>query len=252
MENTSERDIRTAMLIGKDSVNRLHRAHVAVFGLGGVGGHAVEALARAGVGSLTLIDGDRISESNLNRQLFATVSTIGMKKTDAAAARIHEISPDCALTLNDSFVLPENIGQFDFSAYDYVIDAIDTVSAKLAIIKACDSVGTPVISAMGAGNKLDPTRFEVADIYSTSVCPLAAVIRRECRKSGVRRLKVVYSREEAVKPEFLPESDGETKKTPPASVSFVPSVCGLIIAGEVVKDICADEIARSFEERHNG
>ncbi len=248
----SDKNERTEMLLGREAVEQLKKAHVAVFGLGGVGGHAAEALARAGVGALTLVDGDRVSVSNLNRQLFATVSTVGMNKTEAAAIRIREAAPDCRLTLVNSFVLPENIGGFDFSAYDYVVDAIDTVSTKLALIKACDSVGTPIISAMGAGNKLDPTRFEVADIYSTSVCPLAAVIRRECRKTGVRRLKVVYSREEAVKPEFLPESDGETKKTPPASCSFVPSVCGLIIAGEVVKDICADELARSLEARKNG
>lgn len=249
MDNITE---RTEMLLGREAVEQLKKAHVAVFGLGGVGGHAAEALARAGVGALTLVDGDRVSVSNLNRQLFATVSTVGMNKTDAAAIRIREVAPDCRLTLVNSFVLPENIGGFDFSSYDYVVDAIDTVSTKLALIKACDAVGTPIISAMGAGNKLDPTRFEVADIYETSVCPLAAVIRRECRKAGVHRLKVVYSREEAVKPEFLPESDGETKKTPPASCSFVPSVCGLIIAGEVVKDICADELAQSLEARKNG
>ena len=240
---------RTAMLIGRDAADKLTSSSVAVFGLGGVGGHAVEALARAGVGRLTLIDGDDVSMSNLNRQLFATVSTVGMAKTDAAAKRISEIAPDCRLTLVKSFVLPENISDFDFSKFDYVIDAIDTVSSKLAIIKACDAVDTPVISAMGAGNKLDPTRFEVADIYSTSVCPLAAVIRRECRKAGVKQLKVVYSREPALKPEFLPDTDGDSRKTPPASISFVPSVCGLIIAGEVIKDICANEISASLEKR---
>lgn len=240
---------RTAMLLGKESVKRLRGAKVAVFGLGGVGGHAVEALARAGVGSLTLTDGDDVSLSNLNRQLFATVSSVGKAKTDAAAERIGEVAPDCSLTLIKKFVLPENINEFDFSEYDYVVDAIDTVSSKLAIIKACAAVNTPVISAMGAGNKLDPTRFEVADIYETSVCPLAAVIRRECRKAGVEKLKVVYSREEAVKPEYIPEGDGESKKTPPASVSFVPSVCGLIIAGEVIKDICAEEIKHSLDGR---
>ena len=237
------------MLLGREAVARLGRARVAVFGLGGVGGHAVEALARAGVGALTLVDGDDVSETNLNRQLFATVGTVGMPKTDAAAERIRDVAPDCALTLVNRFVLPEDIDGFDFTGYDYVVDAIDTVSSKLALIKACDRANTPVISAMGAGNKLDPTRFEVADIYETSVCPLAAVIRRECRKSGVRALKVVYSREPAVKPEFLPETDGDTHKTPPASVSFVPSVCGLIIAGEVVKDICAAEMRKSLDGR---
>ena len=249
MTTVKERDQRTAMLLGSESVNKLSRMHVAVFGIGGVGGHAAEALARAGVGHLTLIDGDTVAESNLNRQLFATVSTVGIPKTEAAARRLADVAPDCRLTLVQDFILPENIGQFDFSSFDYVIDAVDTVSAKLAIIKACDAVGTRVISAMGAGNKLDPTRFEVADIYKTSVCPLAAVIRRECRKAGIRRLKVVYSREEAKKPEFTPPADGESRRTPPASAPFVPSVSGLIIAGEVIKDLCAEEIRKSLVAR---
>lgn len=238
---------RTAMLLGVDAVARLSSAHVAVFGLGGVGGHTAEALARAGVGALTLIDGDMVAESNMNRQLFATASSVGLAKTEAAARRLADAAPACRLTRVQSFVLPENIGDFDFSSYDYVVDAIDTVSAKLAIIKACDAAGVPAISAMGAGNKLDPTRFEVADIYKTSVCPLAAVIRRECRKAGVKRLKVVYSREPAVVPEFMPQTNG--RRTPPASVSFVPSVSGLIIAGEVIKDLAKDEISRSLDAR---
>ena len=245
----NNKDERTAMLLGRTSVDRLAAAHVAVFGIGGVGGHTAEALARAGVGHLTLVDGDTVSETNLNRQLFATRSTVGMPKTEAAALRLADAAPDCRLTLVQDFILPENIDQFDFSSYDYVVDAVDTVSAKLAIIKACDACGTPVISAMGAGNKLDPTRFEVADIYKTSVCPLAAVIRRECRKAGIKRLKVVYSREEAVKPEFTPAADPDSRKIPPASVSFVPSVCGLIIAGEVIKDLCAAELEKSLETR---
>ena len=244
---------RTSMLLGKASTDKLKNCHVAVFGLGGVGGHTVEALVRSGVGELTLIDGDTVAESNLNRQIFATRSTVGMNKTAAAEKRIREISDECVLHLRQEFVLPENIAAFDFSEYDYVVDAIDTVSAKLAIIKACHAVGTPVISAMGAGNKLDPTRFEVADISKTSVCPLAAVVRRELRKSGINHLKVVYSKEERVKPEYMPEDEEPancpSKKIPPASCAFVPSVSGLIIAGEVIKDLCKTEIEESLKNR---
>ena len=240
---------RTSMLLGKASTDKLKNCHVAVFGLGGVGGHTVEALVRSGVGELTLIDGDTVAESNLNRQIFATRKTVGMNKTEAAEVRIREISDECILHLRQEFVLPESIDKFDFSKYDYVVDAIDTVSAKLAIIKACHEVGTPVISAMGAGNKLDPTRFEVADISKTSVCPLAAVVRRELRKAGINHLKVVYSKEERVKPEYMPEEDGDGKKIPPASCAFVPSVSGLIIAGEVIKDICKTEIEESLKNR---
>lgn len=239
---------RTEMLFGPGAVERLSHCHVAVFGLGGVGGHAAEALARSGIGELTLIDADRVSPSNLNRQLFATSRTVGMLKTDAAEERLHDVIPDCVIHKRPQFVLPENIGEFDFTQYDYVIDAIDTVSAKLAIIKTCSALGVPVISAMGAGNKVDPTRFEVADIYETSVCPLAAVIRRELRKAGVPRLKVVYSREEARAPAFQPEPDpdvedrpGSHRRATPASCAFVPSVSGLILAGEVVKDLAAGE-----------
>lgn len=240
--NIPESLIRTAMLLGTDSIEKLSRAHVAVFGIGGVGGHAVEALVRSGIGELTLIDGDDVAESNLNRQTFATVSTIGMPKTEAAAIRLRDLNPGCRLNLVQSFVLPEDVEAMDFSRFDYVIDAIDTVSAKLAIIKKCDREGIPAISAMGAGNKLDPTRFEVADIYETSVCPLAAVIRRECRKAGVKSLKVVYSREPAMTPHFQPPAEPDAKRRlTPASSAFVPSVSGLIIAGEVVKDLCAAE-----------
>lgn len=237
-KNIPEALIRTAMLLGETSIEKLQKAHVAVFGIGGVGGNAVEALVRSGVGELTLIDGDDVAESNLNRQIFATLSTVGMPKTEAAAKRLRDISPDCKLNLIRSFVLPENIEEMDFTEFDYVIDAIDTVSAKLAIIKKCDAMGIPVISAMGAGNKLDPTRFEVADIYETSVCPLAAVIRRECRKAGVKSLKVVYSREPATVPHFQPPAEPDSKRRlTPASSAFVPSVSGLIIAGEVVRDL---------------
>lgn len=237
-KNIPEALIRTAMLLGETSIEKLQKAHVAVFGIGGVGGNAVEALVRSGVGELTLIDGDDVAESNLNRQIFATLSTVGMPKTEAAAKRLRDISSDCKLNLIRSFVLPENIEEMDFTEFDYVIDAIDTVSAKLAIIKKCDAMGIPVISAMGAGNKLDPTRFEVADIYETSVCPLAAVIRRECRKAGVKSLKVVYSREPATVPHFQPPAEPDSKRRlTPASSAFVPSVSGLIIAGEVVRDL---------------
>lgn len=235
---------RTEMLLGREAVKKLGECHVAVFGLGGVGGHTVEALVRSGIGELTLVDADCVSESNMNRQIIATKETVGMKKTDAMARRIAEIRDDCTLHLRPEFVLPENIHTFDFAEYDYVVDAIDTVSAKLSMIKACHAAGTPIISAMGAGNKLDPTRFEVADIYETSVCPLAAVIRRELRKAGVPHLKVVYSKEVAVTPHFQPQPDPDTpdnvrKKAVPASCAFVPSVSGLIIAGEVIKDLCA-------------
>lgn len=245
---------RTSMLLGSEAVKKLKNCHVAVFGLGGVGGHTVEALVRSGVGELTLVDADRVAESNLNRQIIATSRTVGMLKTDAMADRIREIGAECTLHLHPTFVLPENIDTFDFAQFDYVVDAIDTVSAKLAMIKACHAVGTPIISAMGAGNKLDPTRFEVCDIFETSVCPLAAIIRRELRKAGVPGLKVVYSKEVAVKPEFQPEPDadvpdGVRKKAVPASCAFVPSVSGLIIAGEVIKDLCKTEIKESLDNR---
>lgn len=242
--NTGEAFVRTAMLLGEEAVDKLKNSHVAIFGIGGVGGHACEALVRSGIGELTLIDGDDVAESNLNRQIFATRSTIGMPKTEAAAIRLRDISPDCKLNLIQSFVLPENVEEMDFSKFDYIIDAIDTVSAKLAIIKKCDALGIPMISAMGAGNKLDPTRFEVADIYETSTCPLAAVIRRECRKSGVKALKVVYSREPAITPHFQPPAEPDSKRRlTPASSAFVPSVSGLIIASEVIRDLVHDVLA---------
>ncbi len=238
---------RTEMLLGGEAVAKLARSHVAVFGLGGVGGHAVEALVRAGVGELTLVDGDIVVPSNLNRQIFATKSTIGMPKIRAAEQRIREIDENIRLNLVKAFVLPDNICElFDFGRFDYVIDAVDTVSAKIAIVEQCVKANVPVISAMGAGNKLDPTKFVVTDIYKTDTCPLAAVMRRELRKRGVPGLKVVYSREKAIKPAFQP--DGERKNTP-ASCSFVPSACGLIITGEVVRDLCRDEIEKSIEER---
>ncbi len=238
---------RTEMLIGSDAIAKLAASHVAVFGLGGVGGHAAEALVRAGVGELTLVDGDVVVPSNLNRQLFAKKSTIGMPKIRAAEQRIREIDENVKLNLVKAFVLPDNIGKlFEFVKFDYVIDAVDTVSAKIALVEHCTKENVPIISAMGAGNKLDPTKFVVTDIYKTDTCPLAAVMRRELRKRGIPNLKVVYSREKAIKPVFQPESE---RKSTPASCSFVPSVCGLIIAGEVVRDLCRDEIAKSIKER---
>ncbi len=226
-----ERYSRTARLFGEDAVKKLNKSRVLVFGLGGVGGHAVEALARAGVGELELVDGDRVCASNLNRQLFATEETVGLLKTQAAAQRIRAVNSCCRVVERPLFFLPERAAEFDFARYDYVIDAIDTVSGKLGIVAGAYAAGTPVISAMGAGNKVDPTRFEVADIFSTSVCPLARVMRRELKKLGVSRLKVVYSREEPRVPQ------GTEDVRTPASNSFVPAVAGLILAGEVIKDL---------------
>ncbi len=227
---------RTELLLGEEAMQRLQNARVAVFGVGGVGGYVVEALARSGVGALDLIDNDTVAESNLNRQIIALRSTIGQYKTDAAKARIMDINPDCRVTVYHTFYLPENAHTFDFSQYDYIVDAIDTVKGKLALVEQAQAAGTPVICSMGAGNKLDPTRFEVADIYKTSVCPLARVMRYECKKRGVKRLKVVYSKEPPVRP--VKKSDEQTvRRDIPGSTAFVPSVAGLIIAGEVIKDM---------------
>jgi len=227
---------RTEMLIGTEAVEKLKNSHVAVFGAGGVGGHAIEGLVRSGLGEITVIDMDTVSETNINRQALATVSTVGMRKVDAAELRIHDINPDCVVHKWNEFYLPET--EIDFTQFDYVIDAIDTVAGKLAIAENCSKAGVPVIAAMGAGNKLDPTKFVVTDIYKTSVCPLAAVMRRELRKRGVPKLKVVYSTEPARTPLFQPEEDAQSRRLTPASAAYVPSVCGLIIAGEVVRDLC--------------
>ena len=215
-----------------------------MFGVGGVGGYAVEALARSGIGTLDLVDHDRVSLTNLNRQLHALHSTIGQYKADVAAERVRDINPDCAVRALKVFFLPDTRDQFDFTQYDYVVDAIDTVTGKLALIEAAQAAGTPVISAMGAGNKTDPTAFRVADITQTSVCPLARIMRSECRKRGIKHLKVVCSTEEPVSPREAPDclSDIEEntgRRDIPGSTAFVPSVAGLIIAGEVVKDLCA-------------
>lgn len=227
---------RTELLLGAGSTQILNKAAVAVFGLGGVGGYVVEALARAGVGRLDLVDNDVISESNLNRQIFALHSTLGMKKTEAAAARVRDINPACDVRVYNTFYLPETRSLFDFSRYACVVDAVDTVTAKLDIICACKEAGVPVISAMGAGNKLDASAFEAADIFSTSVCPLAKVMRAELKKRGVGSLKVVYSRETPVSP--LPSvSPPASRRSVPGSVPFVPPVAGMIIAGEVVKEL---------------
>lgn len=235
-EKIPDRLERTALLFGENEVEFLEKKHVLVFGLGGVGGHACEALARSGVGELTVVDGDDVSESNLNRQMFAASGTIGMRKTDAAESRLKDVAPNIRINKLDVFVTPENVDELIKNVQpDHIIDAIDTVGSKLAIIEYAARNEIPIISSMGAGNKIDPTRFEVTDIYKTSVCPLAAVIRRECRKRGIKKLKVVFSKEERIKPK-LSVSDGK-KREIPGSCAFVPSVCGLIIAGEVVKDL---------------
>ena len=254
---------RTERLIGDKAMQRLREARVAVFGVGGVGGYVVEALARSGVGALDLIDSDTVNLSNINRQIIALHSTIGRFKVDVMKERIADINPDCKVTVHRSFYLPENKDDFDFTQYTYVVDAVDTVAAKIQLILQAQEAGVPIISSMGAGNKLNPAEFEVADIYKTSVCPLAKVMRRELKQRGVKKLKVVYSKEEAIKPAGeLPEEQetgadsgsaakasagdgvvtlqqGTTprKRSTPGSVAFVPSVAGLIIASEVVKDL---------------
>ena len=231
----TEKFSRTQMLIGQEAQQKIADSYVAVFGIGGVGGFVCEALARAGVGKFDLIDNDTVSESNINRQIIALTSTVGEDKTQLMKERILDINPGAKVNCINKFVLPENIDEFDFSAYDYIIDAIDTVSGKLAIIEKAYVLGKPVISSMGTGNKLDPTKFQIADINKTSVCPLARVMRYELKKRGVKKLKVLYSTEEPVKPKF--EQMNEKGKAIPGSVSFVPSVAGLIIGGEVIKDL---------------
>lgn len=229
---------RTRLLLGGEGVEKLARARVAVFGLGGVGGYAVEALARGGVGALELIDHDQVSLSNLNRQILALRSTVGRFKADVARERVLEINPFAKVRAWKLFYGPDTAGEFDFSQYDYIVDAIDTVTGKLALIQQAKEAGTPIISAMGAGNKLDPTAFQVADISQTSMCPLARIMRKELKKRGILHLKVVYSKEPPMTPLDAPEPE-PGRKAVPGSVSFVPSVMGLILAGEVIKDICA-------------
>ena len=226
---------RTELLLGEKSVENLAKKRIAVFGAGGVGGFVCEGLVRAGVGSLDIIDKDTVALSNINRQLIALHSTVGMNKVDVLEKRLKDINPNLVLRKYKCFFLPETSDSFDFREYDYVVDAIDTVTGKIELVLKAKEAGVPVISAMGAGNKLDPTAFQVADIYKTSVCPLARVMRRELKKRGIEKLKVVYSKEEPVKPVFA-----EGEEAVPGSVSFVPSVMGLIIAGEIVKDLTSE------------
>ena len=233
---------RTQFVLGSQAMEKLKNARVAVFGLGGVGGYVVEALARSGVGALDLIDHDTISLTNINRQILATRETVGMDKAEAAAPRAKAINPECEIRAIKTFYLPETADQFDFTNYDYVVDAIDTVTGKLMLVQAAKDAGTPIISSMGTGNKLDPTAFRVADIHQTSVCPLARIIRKECRKRGIEKLKVVYSTEDPIKTVLPPDDPAwaelpEGRNALPGSVCFVPAVAGMIIAGEVIKDL---------------
>ena len=231
---------RTALLLGDEGMEKLKNATVAVFGLGGVGGYVVEALARSGVGALELVDHDTISQTNINRQLLATVDTVGQPKAEAAKARALAINPEAKVTARCEFYGPQTAENFDFSRYSYVVDAIDTVTGKLALVTAAKEAGVPIISCMGTGNKLDPTRFQIADISKTSVCPLARIMRKECAKRGIKHLKVLYSTEDPIPSapvDSLTEELPEGRRALPGSVAFVPSVAGLIIAGEVIKDI---------------
>ncbi|MCR5542962.1 MAG: tRNA threonylcarbamoyladenosine dehydratase [Eubacterium sp.] len=221
---------RTMLLLGEEGVNKLKNKSVIIFGIGGVGGFVTEALARSGVGHLDLVDSDKVSESNINRQIIALRSTIGRYKTEVMKERIMDINPEAEVNIHNCFYLPETASEFDFSKYDYVVDAVDTVTAKISLVLEAERCNVPIISSMGAGNKLDPTRFQVADIYKTSVCPLAKVMRKELRARGIKSLKCVYSTEEPA-----------VKTTPPGSIAFVPSAMGLIVAGEVVKDLVGKE-----------
>lgn len=237
---------RTELLLGKPAMERLAGCRVAVFGIGGVGGYVCEALARSGVGALDLIDDDKVCLSNINRQIIATNKTVGQYKTDVMKERILDINPDAKVNTYRCFFLPENASDFPFDKYDYVVDAIDTVTAKIELVMQCRNSGVPIISSMGAGNKLDPTKFRVADIYKTQMDPLAKVMRRELKKRGVKKLKVVYSEEEPVVPDADSAENqvdagtarqGSKRRSTPGSTAFVPSVAGLIIAGEVIKDL---------------
>ena len=227
---------RTERLVGSEALDILKTSRVAVFGIGGVGGYTVEALARSGVGSFLLVDNDTVSLTNLNRQIIATTDTLGKDKVDVMKERIVSINPDAQVEIRKCFYLPETADSFDLSGFDYIVDAVDTVTAKIDLIVRANQLGVPVISAMGAGNKLYPTRFEVTDIYKTSVCPLAKVMRRELKKRHIKKCKVVYSKEQPVKP-VTDIDEQSSKKSIPGSIAFVPSVAGLIIAGEVIKDL---------------
>ncbi len=233
----ADRFSRTQMMFGKEAMKKLVESRVAVFGVGGVGGFTVEALARSGIGAIDIIDNDTVSVTNINRQIIALESTVGQLKTEAAKGRLLDINPDLKVNAVNAFYSPESSSDFDLSVYDYVVDAIDTVSGKIELALQAQAAGVPIISSMGAGNKTDPTRFEVSDIYKTSVCPLAKVMRRELKKRGVKRLKVVYSREEPAVPVEISGEELKGRRQIPASNAFVPSVAGLIIAGEVIKDL---------------
>ncbi len=236
---TAEQFSRTELLLGEEAMEILKNARVAVFGIGGVGGYVTEALARSGVGALDLTDKDRVCLSNLNRQIIATHKSIGKYKTEVMRERILDINPEAEVRTHECFYLPETKGEFDFSSYSYVVDAVDTVTAKLSLAEEAKAAGVPIISSMGAGNKLNPFLFEAADIYETSVCPLARVMRRELRKRGIDHLKVVYSKEAPLRP--LREADG------PGSTAFVPSVAGLLIASEVIRDLTESAVRRARE-----
>ena len=236
---TAEQFSRTELVLGEDAMEILKNARVAVFGIGGVGGYVTEALARSGVGALDLTDKDRVCLSNLNRQIIATHKSIGKYKTEVMRERILDINPEAEVRTHECFYLPETKGEFDFSSYSYVVDAVDTVTAKLSLAEEAKAAGVPMISSMGAGNKLNPFLFETADIYETSVCPLARVMRRELRKRGIDHLKVVYSKEAPLRP--LREADG------PGSTAFVPSVAGLLIASEVIRDLTESAVRRARE-----
>ena len=236
---TAEQFLRTELLLGEEAMEILKNARVAVFGIGGVGGYVTEALARSGVGALDLTDKDRVCLSNLNRQIIATHKSIGKYKTEVMRERILDINPEAEVRTHECFYLPETKGEFDFSSYSYVVDAVDTVTAKLSLAEEAKAAGVPIISSMGAGNKLNPFLFETADIYETSVCPLARVMRRELRKRGIDHLKVVYSKEAPLRP--LREADG------PGSTAFVPSVAGLLIASEVIRDLTESAVRRARE-----
>ena len=228
---------RTQLLFGKEAMDKLAASRVAVFGVGGVGGYTVEALARSGVGAIDIIDDDRVCLTNINRQILATRPSVGKYKTDVAEERILQINPDCKVTKHQTFYMPDTADNFDFTEYDYVVDAIDTVTGKIELVMRANESGTPIISCMGAGNKLDPTAFEVADIYETSVCPLAKVMRYELKRKGIKKLKVVYSKEPPIKPTEDYTEEDTPRRNIPGSTAFVPSVAGLIIAGEVIKDL---------------
>lgn len=252
---------RTRLTFGKDNMEKLYKARVIIFGIGGVGSYVVEALVRSGVGAIDIVDDDKICLSNLNRQLFALQSTIGRDKVDVAEERIHDINPNCKVTKWKTFFMPDTADQFDFSKYDYIVDCIDTVTGKLEIITRAKALKKPVISCMGAGNKVDPTKLKVADITRTSVCPLARVMRNELKKRRIKRLKVVFSTETAIPPQveemdsefedtsgITPERKGSPKKQTPGSNAFVPSVAGMIIAAEVVKDLTQFHVTDLFKE----